>query len=426
MDLGFLAFFLFLFLIFIGMPLAYSLGFSAIVGMILLDIPIFVLPQRLNEGVGMFPFTAVPLFFLAGELMAKGGVSDRLINFASILLGRFTGGLAMVTVAACMFFAGVSGAAIADTAAIASIMIPAMVSAGYDARFATVLSATSGSIGPIIPPSVPMVIYAVIASASVGELFMAGVVPGILMGVSLMIISYIVSKRHQYRGVEQKATFGDFYRAFRGAALALGMPLIIVGGIISGVFTATEAAVIAVVYSLLLGFFVYRELKLRDIPRIFANVAIATGSVMFIVSAAAAFVWVVTYVELPQKFAQLVASFATSKVMLLLILNIILLIVGMVIDTTSAIIIFTPLLLPVALKFGVDEIHFGIVMMVNLTIGMCTPPFALCIFVACSISKLKINDVFNHILYMVPVLLVILVIITYFPQTWRFMTALIN
>ena len=418
MDPGVLTFLLFLFLVFTGMHIGFAIGIAGTVGMFLLDIPIFVLPQRLNEGLSVFPFVAVPLFFLAGELMSQGGVSKRLIDFASIIIGRLTGGLAMVTVAACMFFAGVSGSAIADTAAIGSIMIPAMIVWGYDARFSTALTACAGTIGPIIPPSVPMVIYAVVASTSIGKMLLGGVIPGVLMGLSLMVISYYITKKRHYRGYDKRFTVREFFRSFKDAALALIMPLIIVGGIISGKFTATESAGVAVIYSLILGVFVYKELKWRNIPRIFINVAIATATVMFIVAGAAVFVWAVTYVGLPQRFAQLVSFFGTTKFLVILIINCILFIVGMIIDTTSAIIIFTPLLLPVAKQFGINEIHFGIMMMVNLTIGMVTPPFAVCLFVGCGISRVKIGDLIPDLIRLLPPLLIILLIISYFPEIW--------
>lgn len=426
MDVGSLIFLVFFVLIFLGMPIGFSLACAGVVGMFILDIPIFVLPQRLNEGLSIFAFTAVPLFFLAGEIMARGAISKKLVEFASMILGRFTGGFALVTVAACMFFAGVSGSAIADTAAIGAIMIPAMIKMGYDPRFATALAATAGTIGPIIPPSVPMVIYAVTASTSIGKLFLGGVVPGMLMGIFLMIVSYFISRREHYRGIERRYSFKEYVNGFKNSILALIMPLIIVGGIISGIFTATESAGIAVIYSLVVEMFVYREIKWREIPGIFADVALITGLVMFIVAGAAVFVWVITYVELPQKLTSLVISIATNKNLVLLIVNVILFIAGMIIDTTSAIIIFTPLLLPVVKQYGITEIHFGILMMVNLTIGMCTPPFAVSLYVACSISKTKMVSILGYLVYLIPPLLVILVIVTFFPEVWMFMTKLIK
>ncbi|MCL5045456.1 MAG: TRAP transporter large permease, partial [Actinobacteria bacterium] len=329
------------FLLFIlGVPITFALGAVSLLGLLITGTPLTVLVQRMFTGLDSFPLVAVPLFILAGGLMSVGGISRRLVDFAQMLVGHFTAGLAMVSVVAAMFFSAVTGSAIADTAAIGGLMIPAMIEEGYDRRFSAALLASAGSIGPIIPPSIPMVLYGVMASASIAELFMGGVVPGVMMGLALMAISYYVGRKRGYRGRARLATPREILRGLQDAVLAMLMPLIIIGGILGGVFTATESGVIAVVYALILGMFVYRELKLSDLPKILLDTAVTTGTVLIVIGTASLFTWFLTIQQIPQSLAQSIVSFTSNKYLILLLINVILLIVGTFIDTISALTIF--------------------------------------------------------------------------------------
>ena len=401
----------------LGVPIAFALGIVSL-GQIVADgYPLLVVAQRLFTGVDSIALTAIPLFILSGGLMLKGGMSDRLVNFADLLIGHHPSGLAMVSILACMFFAAITGSAIAATAAIGGIMAPIMIEKGYDKEFCAPLLATGGSIGPIIPPSIPLLIYGVMANVSVAKLFIGGFIPGILMGVALMIYSYFVGKKRNYIGRDEKASFKEVLVAGKDAILALIMPIIIIGGIMSGFFSPTESATVATFYALIIGLFVYKELKISDLPGILLDAAKSTGQVLLVVGAASLFTWVITVNNIPQTVGAFLADNIGSKFMLLLIINVILLIAGTFIDTTSAVVIFTPLFLPIVQTFGIDLIHFGLVMAVNLTIGMCTPPLGVCLFVAGSITKVSLKEQMKDLVPMLIVLIVVLIIITYVPST---------
>ncbi|MGO3751629.1 MAG: TRAP transporter large permease [Peptoniphilaceae bacterium] len=418
---------LILFLAFLlGFPIAFSLGIVSL-GQIASDgYPLLVVIQRMFTGVDSIALTAIPLFILSGGLMLKGGMSDRIVNFADLLIGHFPSGLAMVSILACMFFAAITGSAIAATAAIGGIMIPIMVDKGYDRTFCAPLLATGGSIGPIIPPSIPLLIYGVMANVSVAKLFVGGFVPGLLMGLGLMIYSFIVGKKRNYIGRSEKAPLKEILIAGKDAILALIMPIIIIGGILSGLFSPTESATVATFYALIIGMFVYKELKLSQIPSLLLDAAKATGQVLLVVAFASLFTWVITVNNIPQTVGAFLSSNIHSKIVLLLIINIILLIAGTFIDTTSAIVIFTPLFLPLAQTFGIDLIHFGLIMAVNLTIGMCTPPLGVCLFVSGSIAKVSLREQLKDLLPMLFVLIMILLLITYVPNTVLFLPNLLN
>lgn len=404
----------FLFVLFLaGVPIAFSLGVATIVGMIITDAPMLVLVQKLWTSIDSFAIVAVPLFILAGALMSYGGISRRLVDFAQALVGHMTSGLAMVAVIGCMFFAAVSGSAIADAAAIGGILIPMMISQGYHPRFTTSLVASAGTIGPIIPPSIPMVLYGVMTTTSIAKLFAGGFIPGVLMGGSLMVYAYYLGKKRGYRGREKRATVGELVRGFFSALLALIMPIIIIGGIIGGVFTATESGVIAVMYALILGLFVYRELNVRDLPKILYETGITTGTILFILGTASLFTWLLTIQQIPQQLTAMILEMNPDKVMVLLLVNVILLIAGTMIDTISALIIFTPLFLPIVKSVGVDPIHFGVIMAVNLTIGMVTPPVGVVLFVTSAIGKVSIREMWPDLWPMIVVLVAVLGLITY-------------
>ncbi len=403
-----------LFLFFLmGMPITFSLGVTSLLGLLLTDVPLLVIVQRLWTAVDTFSLVAVPLFILAGDLMSNGGISRRLVDFAQALVGHLTSGLAMVAVVACMFFAAVSGSAIADAAAIGGLLIPTMIANRYHPPFTASLVAAAGTIGPIIPPSIPMVLYGAMTNTSIAMLFAGGFVPGVLMGIGLMVYSYHVGKKRGYVGRETRAGLREVFRGFANAILAMLMPVIIIGGIISGVFTPTESGVVAVAYALVLGLFVYKELTWSDIQRLLYDCGLLTGKILFILGTASIFSWLLTVEGIPQQVTAAIASIEPGWFMMLLIINLILLFVGTFIDTISALVIFTPLLLPLATSVGVDPIHFGVILAVNLTIGMITPPVGVVLFVTSAIAKLSIREMMRDLVPMIGVLVVALAVITY-------------
>ncbi|MBS5469842.1 MAG: TRAP transporter large permease [Clostridium sp.] len=418
---------LLLFVLFlVGIPICFSLGLVSIVGMVQGATPMIVVIQRLFTGADSTALIAIPLFILAGGLMVQGGISNRIVSFADALIGHFPSGLALVSILACMFFAAITGSAIAATAAIGGIMIPIMREKNYEDTFSAPLIACGGSIGPIIPPSIPLLLYGTMANVSVGKLFIGGFIPGIIMGVGLMIYSYFVGKKRRYVGREKKASREEILRTGKDALLALIMPIIIIGGILSGIFTATESGAIACAYAIVIGGLVYRELKLKNMFALLVDCAKSTGQVLVVVACASLFTWVITVAQVPQTVSALLSDSIHSRVLLLLIINIILLIAGTFIDTTSALVIFTPLFLPLVQAMGIDLIHFGLVMAVNLTIGMCTPPLGVCLFVSGSIAKVSLKEQMRDLLPMLGVLLIVLLIITYIPQTVTFLPELLG
>ena len=402
---------------FIGIPIAFSLGIVSTGALASMGTPLLVVVQRLFTGVDSIPLIAVLLFTLAGALMQRGGISMRLIEFADVLVGHLPSGMAMVTIVACMFFAAITGSAIAATAAIGGIMIPVMTEKGYDKSFTCSLMATGGSIGPIIPPSIPLLVYGVLANCSVAKLFLGGIVPGLLMGVGLMIYSFFLGKKRHYIGREHRATKREILHAGKDAVWALLTPVIIMGGILSGVFTATEAAGVACVYAAVIGGVVYKELNLKGLIDSLIESSKTTGIVLIVVGFASLFTWVITMQMIPQQIAGFLSANIHSKFLLLLVINIILLIAGTFIDTTSAIVIFAPLFLAIAPVFGIDPVHLGVMMAVNLSIGMCTPPLGVCLFVSSEIGGISLKQMMKELMPQLLVLIVVLLIITYIPGT---------
>ncbi len=402
-------------LMLLRMPIAFSMGIAAAVAMVFFfDVGLTVAVQQMFTSNDSFQLLAVPFFMLAGALMESGGISRRIVNFASALVGFVHGGLAHVTVLASMFFAGISGSAAADTAAIGTLMIPEMKKRGYDVGFASALQASAGSIGVIIPPSIPMVIYGVMASTSIGALFLGGIGVGILIGLSLMTISYFYSKKRGYLP-EGGFSWSNVRGTFKDALWALGMPGIIVGGIMSGIFTATESAVIATDYALLVGLFVHRELKVRDLPGIFVKAAITSALVMFIIANASLFGWVLAFEQIPQAITQVFLDLSKDPVVLLLIVNVLLLLVGTLIETASALIIFVPLLVPLVPHLNIDPVTFGVVVVTNLAIGMLTPPMGICLFVSCSIAGISLERISRAVVPFLLVMIADLLIVTFVP-----------
>ncbi len=409
----------------VGMPVALAMGLSAFVVVLLKgDINPIVMAQRMFVGVDSLPLLAIPYFILAGALMEMGGISLRLVRFASTLVGHIRGGLGMVTVVASMIFAGISGSAAADTSAIGSIMMPAMIRRGYKRGFVVVLQASAGTIGPIIPPSILMIIYGSMTGLSVGRLFMAGLIPGILVGVSLMTLTYYYARRDGYEG-EARATWGETARAAWQALPALALPLVIIGGILGGIFTATEAGVTAVVYALIVGFFVYRELKLRDLPRILANAAMTSFGLLFIVANAAMFGWVLAREEFPRLTVGFLTSLTHDPHVILLLVILFLLLVGCFVETISAMIILVPMLFATGAAYHIDPIHFATMIVILLLIGTITPPVGILLYLTCAMTKTPISEALKYITPFVIAMLAVVLLVAYLPPLSLFVPHLI-
>lgn len=403
-------------LLVLGIPIGISIALSALLTIFYTgSVPLEYFAQGLITSVDSFPLLAVPLFILAGDIMGKGGLSERLIKVADALVGHKTGGLGIAAVITCMFFAAISGSGPATVAAIGTMMIPAMINEGYDKRFATAIVCAAGCVGVIIPPSIPMVMYGVTGSQSIGKLFIAGIIPGIIIGIALMLVVYIIAKKRGYKGTE-KSSFKEFLKAAWDAKWALFVPIIILGGIYGGIFTPTEAAGVAVVYGLIIALFVYKNLKWKELPKLLIDTGVTTAAIMLIVGTATAFGKILTVEQIPRQITEGLLSVSENPVVIILMINILLLIVGCFMDTTAAIVILTPLLLPVALNLGIDPIHFGIIMVVNLAIGFITPPFGVNLFVGSGIAELSIWEIVKQIIPFLIALLICLLLIVFIPQ----------
>ena len=400
-----------------SMPIAFSLGISAITSLLSWGhIPLKLVVQRMFTGVDSFPLMAIPFFMLAGELMTTGGILRGLFRFSDALVGHIRGGLGHVNVVASMFFAGITGSAVADTAALGPMEIGMMTEAGYDADYSAAITAASATIGPIIPPSIPMVIYAVAAgNVSVAGLFLSGAIPGVLIGVGMMIFNYITSLKRNYPRRQTPIGLREFLRIFVRAISVLMMPIIIMGGILLGVFTPTEASAIAVGYAFLLGFFVIRELDFKGLVQALLRAGITTGVVLFVVATANIFSWVLATQQVPQLVASYLLSISDNPLVFLLLVNVFLLFVGCFMDTTAALIILVPIFAPIASQFGIHPLHFGLVFSLNLVIGLATPPVGLCLFVVCGISKISLERISKEIWPFILIEVGVLFLITYVP-----------
>lgn len=403
-----------------GVPIAVAVGLSGLLAIWLgSDIPLTVILQRQFTAVDSFPLMAIPFFILAGTLMEAGGISKRLVQFGNALMGHATGGLAIVSIVSSMFFAAISGSTVATVAAIGMVLIPAMKKLGYKPSFAGAVQASAGNLGIIIPPSVAMVIYGVASNTSISAMFIGGFMPGFLMTASLIFVSYLICRKRGYSG-GKKSTFKEVVVSFKESILALLMPIIILGGIYGGIFTPTEAAAVAVAYSFVIGTFVYKELNLKNIAEILGQSVITTAGIMFLIATAGLLAWILTRINAPKMVAEFFLNYASNKYVFILYINVILFIVGMFFETTAANVILAPLLAPIAISFGIDPIHFGLIMIVNLAIGTCTPPLGVNLFVACQIADIRVDEIIPAVLPFLLILVLDLLIISYVPAivTW--------
>jgi tripartite ATP-independent transporter DctM subunit len=405
-------------LMLVGMPISFAMGVTALIGFVLLDKLDFlsVIPQTMFAGLNSFPILAMPFFILAGEIMNRTQITNRLMRLGDVLVGWIRGGLGHAYVVASVIVSGISGSAVADASALGPLLIPAMTQAGYKKTYAAALVAASAVIGPVIPPSIIMVIYGALMNVSIAGMFAAGIIPGLLIGGGLMAVNYAIAKRRNYPKSEMPG-FRDVAGSIVASTPALIMPLIILGGILGGVFTPTEAAAVAVAYALFVGFGFYRTLTLRDVYESVVASFRTCGVVMVILAAGSVLAWLFAIDHVPE---QLAAFFTTlggnNRYLILLIVNVFLILVGMFMDMTAALIILAPVLAPVAVKVGVDPLHFGVMMCINLSIGLITPPVGACLFVAASISKLKYEEVIREVWPFIIVEVVVLLMLIYIPE----------
>jgi len=400
----------------LGMPIVFSLGVSALFPLLHMGVSLLVIPKQICEGMNSFPLLCIPFFVFAGELMGKGRLTHYLLEFATLLVGHIRGGLASANVLASMFFGGMTGSAIADVSALGSIEIPMMVKGGYDKEFSTAITAASACIGPIIPPSIPVVIYALsVGNVSIGALFLAGIIPGILIGISLMIMSYFISVKRNYPKSKEKISLQRFFNTFKKSILSLILPFIIIGGIISGIFTPTEAATVAVAYALFITVIIYRTVKFSDIPKMLLETSVLTAIVMIIIGTSSIFGWVITIEQGGKIIEGILLSLSPNKYIFLMLINLFLIILGTFLDMNPAILIFAPILAPIATKLGINPIHFGELYCINLTIGLITPPLGEILFVACPIGNVTFEDLSKEIFPFILIEIVALLIVTYIP-----------
>lgn len=399
----------------IRLPIAFALGLSSTFTAMYLNIPLLVIAQKMVQGVNSFSLMAIPFFILAGEIMGQGGISRRLIDFSNVVIGRVRGGLSMVNILSSMFFGGISGSSVADTSSIGSIMIPMMEKQGYDKDYSVNVTITSSTQGVIIPPSHNMIIYSVAAGGlSVGRLFLGGILPGILLGVSLMVLSYVIAVKRQYpRG--EKVGMKDAIKIVKDSILGLMTAVIIMGGVITGIFTATESAAVATIYAFVITFFVYRELHIREMRTILNNSLKTLAMVMAVIATSSAFAYMMAYLRVPQIITQALLDISDNKIVILIIVNVILLLLGMIMDMAPLILIATPILLPVVESVGMDPIQFGVVMMLNLGIGLITPPVGSTLFVGCSIANISIEEITRSLKPFYIMLFVYLMCLTFIP-----------
>jgi tripartite ATP-independent transporter DctM subunit len=398
----------------LSISVAVAIGLSSIVGAWQSNVNLLTIVKEMFGAINKFPLAAIPFFILAGNLMETGGISARLVEFAKSIVGGVQGGLAATCVLTCMIFAAVSGSSVATTFAIGAILIPALIRHGYPVNFAAALQATSAELGVIIPPSIPMILYGVSAEVSIGELFIAGFGPGLLIGGVLMLFVVVYARWKGYGKKDHEGRL-PFLVATRRAILALLMPVIILGGIYGGIFTPTEASVVAVFYALVVGVGIYRETKIADLPRVLQKSVISSAVIMFIIANAGLFSFLITRAGIPDLIGAFLVEWLQTPALFLIGVNVALFLIGMFIETSASIIVLAPILAPVAQHFGVDPVHFGIIMVVNLALGMITPPFGVNLFAACTVAKISVDKIISRLVPFVLVILACLLVITYVP-----------
>ncbi|TMU57343.1 TRAP transporter large permease [Flagellimonas algicola] len=406
--------------LFLRYPIAFSLGLSCLVYLIIKGTPLIVIPSKMYSGIDVFVLLSIPGFILAGNLMNQGGLTAKIILFCNHLMGHIRGGLSLVNIGASMLFAGISGTAISDTASMGSIMIPAMKKEGYDAEFSCAITAASSTVGPIIPPSVPMIIAATLSGLSVGKLFLAGAIPGLLLGVGLMLVAYVIARKKNYPK-HARSSLSQVARGFVDTFWSLLMTFIILFGIIAGIFTPTEASVIAVIYALVIGRFVYGKLNFKNVQVVLIDSIKTSSSLMILVGFANLFGWILITEQIPQTISSEILGFSSNKYVVLLLINLLLIVVGTFMETIAALLILFPILLKVALAVDVDPIHFAVIAVLNLIIGLTTPPVGVCLFVASSIGKVSIGKVSKAGFPFLLVSLLVLVLVTLFPELSLFL-----
>lgn len=410
--------FSFIVLLGLGLPIAYSIGLSSLFTLVV-SMPsltaVTTIAQRMATGLDSFSLLAIPFFVLSGQLMNSGGIARRLVDFAKALVGGLPGGLAFVNILACMLFGAISGSAAAAASAIGGFMGPRMEKEGYDKAFGAAVNITSATTGLVIPPSNILIIYSLASGGvSIAALFIAGYIPGILMGVALMAVAMIISIKRKYqRG--QWESVGETFKKFISALPSLLLLVIVIGGIIAGIFTATEASAIAVLYTLILAA-LYKELSIKNLPKILLDTVLTTSIVMLLIGTSMGMSWVMSYENIPQEVSQTLVALSDNPIVILLIINLILLFVGVFMDMTPAVLIFTPIFLPVVTKLGMDPVHFGIVMVMNLCIGLCTPPVGSVLFIGCGVAKIGIEKVIKPLIPMFVALIIVLLLVTYIPE----------
>ncbi len=419
------------FFVLAGIPVVFALGLSNIAIMNAMDLQFMVLPSKMISGMNSFPLLAIPFFMFVGEIMNHGGIAKRLVNFADAIVGHITGGLGHVNILASMFFGGISGSAIADTAAIGGLLIPPMIEQEYPADYSAAITASSAVIGIIIPPSIPFILYGIITNTSIAQLFMAGIIPGIIVGLALMTTTYFTTKKHDYghvEGSEQVAefTFKRLWKTFKEAALALTIPFLVVGGILGGVFTATEAGAVAAFVALVLALVVYKEVTIKDLPDILLATAKTTAIVLFLCGMAMVTAWLLTVARVPFTLAEMLTTITDSTIGILLLTNVLLFLVGFVMDLTPAMLILAPILLPVMEQVGIDPVYFGVIMSINLGIGLITPPVGTVLYVATGVADITLEELVKSILPFLFTLLAVLVLLIAFPQLVMFIPNLMR
>lgn len=409
----------FFLLLAIGVPISFAIGISSLLTIMLaipFDAAIAVISQKMASGLDSFSLLAIPFFILAGNIMNRGGIAIRLIEFAKVLGGRLPGSLAHVNVLANMMFGSISGSAVAAAAAVGGTMAPLQKKEGYDPAFSAAVNITSSPTGLLIPPSNTFIVYSLISGGtSIGALFLAGYIPGMLMGLGIMVVAYIFAKKHKYP-VSPKPTCKEVAYRTLDALPSLGLVVVIIGGIIGGIFTATEASAIAVVYTLILSMIIYREIKLKELPAIILDAMITTSIVLLLIGASMGMSWAMANADIPYTISDALLTISDNPIVILLIINVILLIVGTFMDMTPALLIFTPIFLPIVTELGMDPVHFGILMTFNLSIGICTPPVGSTLFVGCSVAGVKIDKVIKPLLPFYAILIFTLFVVTFVPQ----------